>query len=97
MTYFQELEIDKIIENDPVLFSQAVECDDSSKWINAIKDELKSMDQNQIWELAKLPKGSKRVGCKWVFKTKHDSNGNIERYKAKTCCQKFYSKGWNRL
>jgi len=30
-----------------------------------------------------VPNGCKRVGCKWVFKTKYESNGNIERYKAR--------------
>ena len=30
-----------------------------------------------------MPKGSKPIGCKWIFKTKRDSNGNVERYK--TC------------
>ena len=30
-----------------------------------------------------MPKGSKQVGCKWIFKTKRDSKGNIERYKAR--------------
>ncbi|GKC98073.1 retrovirus-related pol polyprotein from transposon TNT 1-94 [Tanacetum coccineum] len=28
-------------------------------------------------------RGSKRVGCKWVLKTKRDSKGNFERYKAR--------------
>ena len=26
--------------------------------------------------------GAKPIGCKWIFKTKKDSNGNVERYKA---------------
>ena len=30
-----------------------------------------------------MPHGCKPVGCKWVFKTKRDSSGKIERYKAK--------------
>ncbi|GJS69241.1 putative zinc finger, CCHC-type containing protein [Tanacetum coccineum] len=33
-------------------------------------------------ELAELPKGAKPVGCKLVFKTKLDPNGNVKRYKA---------------
>ena len=28
-----------------------------------------------------MPKGLKPIGCKWIFKTKRDSNGNVERYK----------------
>ena len=43
-----------------------------------MNDELKSMDQNKVWELVELPEGYKEVGCKWVFKTKSDSKGNIE-------------------
>ena len=48
-----------------------------------MKDELKSMDHNEVWDVIELPEGCKRVGCKWVFKTKRDSNGNVERYKAR--------------
>ncbi|CAM8928153.1 unnamed protein product [Rhodiola kirilowii] len=47
-----------------------------------MEDELKSIKHNEVWELIELPEGYKQVGCKWIFKTKHDSNGNIERYKA---------------
>ena len=35
-----------------------------------MNDELKSMDQNKVWELVELIEGYKAVGCKWVFKTK---------------------------
>jgi len=44
-----------------------------------MKDEIKSMAHNDVWDLVELPEGCKRVGCKWVFKTKCDSQGNIER------------------
>ncbi|KAL6329637.1 hypothetical protein AAG906_026357 [Vitis piasezkii] len=30
-----------------------------------------------------LPEGVKPIGCKWIFKTKQDSKGNIVRYKAR--------------
>lgn len=57
-----------------------------------MKEELKSMSDNNVWDLVELPKGSKRVGCKWVFKTKRDSKGNIERYKARLVTKGFTQK-----
>jgi len=70
------------IDNDLVSFSEAINGDNSDKWLDAMKNELKSMAYNDVWDLMKLPKGCKRVGCKWVFKTKRNSHGKIERYKA---------------
>ena len=34
----------------------------------------------------------KRVGCKWVFKTKRDSKGNVERYKARLVAKGYTQK-----
>ena len=61
----------------------------SIKWLDAMKEEMKSMDHNEVWDLVELPKGCKRVGCKWVFKTKRDSKGNIERHKARLVAKGF--------
>ena len=47
-----------------------------------MKDEMKSMEDNDVWDLIELPKGSKPIRCKRIFKTKMDSNVNVERYKA---------------
>lgn len=51
--------------------------------------ELKSMEQNEVWDLVKLHKGYKKVGYKWIFKTRCDSNGNIKWYKAKFVAKYF--------
>ena len=39
------------------------------------------MEHNGVRDLVELPKGCKRVGYEWVFKTKFDSHGNLERYR----------------
>ena len=80
MVYLQEHEFDIGLEDDPISFSQAKQSVNSLKWMNAILDELKSMSDNDICDLVKLSKGVKLVGCKWIFKTKRDSKGNIKRY-----------------
>ena len=51
--------------------------------MDAINDEMNSMSQNEVWSLVELSKGCRPIGCKWVFKTKRDAKGQVERYKAK--------------
>ena len=57
-----------------------------------MKDELNSMANNQVWDLVELPEGFRAVGCKWVYKTKTDASGNIERYKARLVAKGFLQK-----
>ena len=51
--------------------------------------ENKSTQDNQVWDLVSLPEGKKPIGCKWIFKTKRDSEGNVERYKARLVAKNF--------
>ncbi|RVW32004.1 Retrovirus-related Pol polyprotein from transposon TNT 1-94 [Vitis vinifera] len=92
VVYLQESDYDIGIRKDPVSFSQAMESDDSSKWMEAMNEELKSMAHNGVWDLIELPNNCKPVGCKWVFKTKRDAKGNIERFKARLVAKGFTQK-----
>jgi hypothetical protein len=54
-----------------------------------MKDEIKSMSTNEVWDLEKIPKGAKTVSCKWVYKTKYDSQGNIDKFKARLVAKEY--------
>ncbi|KAJ0565281.1 putative RNA-directed DNA polymerase [Helianthus annuus] len=60
------------------------------KWVEAMNLEMEALMRNNTWELVDLPSGRKPIGCKWVYKIKYRSNGEIERYKAR-----LVAKGYN--
>ena len=64
-------------------------CDNSNKWLEAMKEELRSMEQNGVLDLVELLEDCKRVGCKLFFKTKHDPHGNLKHYKVKLVAKGF--------
>jgi hypothetical protein len=70
------------IEGDPTSFEEAMISAYSSKCLEAMEDEMRSMSINKVWDLEEFSKGAKIVGYKWVYKTKCDSKWNIEIFKA---------------
>ncbi|TKC11876.1 hypothetical protein FA727_23745, partial [Robertmurraya kyonggiensis] len=80
------------MEDDPTTFEAAMRSEHSSKWLKAMEDEMQSMSSNGVWDLVEIPEGAKTVGCKWVYKTKRDSKGNIERYKARLVAKGYTQK-----
>ena len=73
-----------LLDNDePTTYKEAMMGPDSVKWLNAMKSEIESMYENQVWNLVDPPKGSKPIECKWIFKKKTDADGNVTVYKAR--------------
>ena len=81
-----------MMEDDPFNFHQAMQSSNSQRWIEAKNEEYKSMQDNKVWELVPLPEGVKPIDCKWIFKTKRDANGNVERYKARLVAKGYTQK-----
>ena len=75
---------------EPANYKEAITCQDSSKWVVAMQEEMESLQKNGTWTLANLPKGKKAVKCKWVFKKKEGIPGIEEpRYKARLVAKGF--------
>lgn len=55
-----------------------------SKWQEAISRKQQSLLKNQVYQVVdSLPKDTRILGTKWLFKVKRDANGNIERFKVR--------------
>jgi hypothetical protein len=69
---------------DPSTFQEAIDSSKNDKWMEAMVEEIEFLSKNKTWELTKLPKGKKPIGCKWVFKKKESvSEKEGERFKAR--------------
>ena len=87
--YLKEGEYDIGKEVNPTTYSEALNSDKVNEWLIAMGDEMQSMSDNDVWELVDLPKVYKPIGCKWVFKTKRDNKGNVERYKTRLVAKEY--------
>ena len=74
---------------DPTSRKEALDSDNGSEWGKAMEKEIESLYANEVWDLVELPKDRKAVGSKWVFKTKRNANGTVERYKARLVAQGY--------
>ncbi|XP_068312525.1 uncharacterized protein [Pyrus communis] len=82
LVYLQEAEFSSQ-EEDPLNFKTTIESLNNAHWQKDMQLELDSMNKNKVWELVELPQRCKPIGCKWVYKAKKCSKGDIERYKTR--------------
>ncbi|KAL6335107.1 hypothetical protein AAG906_026487 [Vitis piasezkii] len=86
------------LEDDPISICQVKQSSDSKKWIEAMKDEMKSMKDNSVWDLVELPKGVKSIGCKWIFRPSRIQKATLDRSRGilgisqKSCIDKMLSR-----
>ena len=89
LVYIGEQDYDISSVADPMTYAEVVSCPQSELWLDAMKDEIQSMRHNGVWELVELPEGHRPIGCKWVYKTKRDPKGKIEKFKARLVAKGF--------
>lgn len=86
------LSAEAYVDSVPQTYEEAEERPDRKNWKEAIEQEMKSLIENDTWEIADLPPGARAIDGKWVFKLKRKADGSIEKYKArmvaKGCAQK---------
>jgi len=74
---------------DPPSFEEACT---NPKWRDAMYTEIKAIEKNNTWELVDLPQGIMPISVKWIFKTKLNESGQIEKYKARLVAKGYAQK-----
>jgi hypothetical protein len=64
-------------------------CKSKLKWEIGEREELKSIEENEVWMKTPVPTGTKVIPLKWVYKLKKDRLGNIIRHKCRLVAQGF--------
>jgi hypothetical protein len=52
-------------------------------WLAAMKEELLMIKRNNTWELVDRPQNRNVIGVKWVYRTKLNADGSINKLKAR--------------
>ncbi|KAM1032295.1 hypothetical protein ACFX2I_035891 [Malus domestica] len=61
-------------------------------WMKAMKDELSMIEKNATWKLVDRPTNKPIIGVKWVFKTKLNLDGTVQKNKARLVAKGYAQK-----
>jgi hypothetical protein len=51
------------------------------EWKETMHKECDALIKNGTWKLVDPPFGTKRIGCRWVYKNKFKSDGSLDKHK----------------
>ncbi|GKD51418.1 putative RNA-directed DNA polymerase [Tanacetum coccineum] len=71
---------------EPKSFKEAIL---DKNWIEAMNNKMEALFRNKTWVLVDLAPNRKTIGCKWLWKIKYKSTGEIKRYKARLAAKGF--------
>jgi len=74
------ISIDDIIKL--TTYKQTVKSPLCDKWKTAMKNEIQSLKNNNMWDIVNMPSNQHVLKECWVYKVKCDAHGQVSRYKA---------------
>lgn len=48
-----------------------------------MREEIAAIEKNNTWDLVNAPEDKNVIGLKWVFRTKYNDDGSIQKHKAR--------------
>ena len=84
-----------LVYNEPSTFDDAVHCENTNEWINAMNSVMQSITEKDTWELVEKSDHKNIVSCKWVYRVKTNATGKIDKCKARLVAKVFSQKEGN--
>jgi hypothetical protein len=67
---------------NPETYEEAISCKEKEKWKEAMLQDMESLQENNTWEVTKLPQNKRAIKCKWVYRVRKNPDGSVDKYKA---------------
>ena len=77
---------------EPNTIEETFASEHGKQWKAATDSEFKALMDSRTWELNDLPEGREAIGCKWVSRIKHTSDGKAERFKGRLVAKGYSQK-----
>lgn len=74
---------------DPQTFKDAMTSVDRDAWMTAMKKEMESLIEKDVFDLVPLPKRKKAIGCRWAYRTKPSDSLTPSQKKARLVAKGF--------
>ncbi|KAL2232574.1 UNVERIFIED_CONTAM: Retrovirus-related Pol polyprotein from transposon TNT 1-94 [Sesamum indicum] len=81
-----------VVVNLPSELRNYTEAVKRKEWVEAMKSEIKALEDNATWDITELRKGKKAIGSKWIYKLKLKPDGSLDR-----CKGRLVAKGYNQI
>ena len=62
------------------MFSEAAK---DPRWVAVMNEEMEALCKNETWDLVPHTPHKKPIGCRWIYKVKHNADGSVNRLKAR--------------
>jgi hypothetical protein len=69
---FEQHNVLALMSCQPTSFKEATK---EPHWVQAMNQEIDSIEKNKTWDLVDLPSHKRSIGVKWVYKTKLNEKG----------------------
>lgn len=84
--HYQQFILNIYSESEPKTFLEAVK---SKKWHGPMNEELQTWVNTGTFSVVSLPEGQRPIGCRWLYRIKHNADGTVDMYIARLVATGF--------
>jgi hypothetical protein len=77
------------LPTDPKSFTEACKSQLADEWWKSMREEYDALMENHTWDIVRRPIDTPVISSKWVYKTKLDTLGKVERLKSRFTARGF--------